>query len=276
MIGKPFINETFSKAIDLYLKYKDNPNNPQFQTFLAVVVRSLVLLYSELDILNPYITQNEKNMGGLDGNLSKYGFPDDAVEDFKNQFNVFDDNIKKGIKPNAGFLMIEKYLINMYFYKKKSVKMTPNDETAFKSLLYLPENTNTYIQEDLKKYLTKLDDVECYFKSVEYENSHNFTLDPIHRSTLLPESYLLLGYSLEQISTLTDQDLQSVNNQVYKFFGVDAKSDERESLLEKAVNYYKRYGNRVTSGNGYVDFLLFASILATVIFISILFALHYF
>ena len=59
------------------------------------------------------------------------------------------------------------------------------------------------------------------------------------------------------------------------FFHVNPMEPNKAELLDKAVNYYKRYGNRVTTGNGYVDFLLFASILATAVFITTLFVLGY-
>lgn len=60
------------------------------------------------------------------------------------------------------------------------------------------------------------------------------------------------------------------------FFRVDSSLSNSKELLEKAVNYYKRYGNKITTGNGYVDFLLFASIAATALFVVALIALNYF
>ena len=86
----------------------------------------------------------------------------------------------------------------------------------------------------------------------------------------------IVGYNFAQINALNSQDLQAVNNQIYTFFRVDASLPNRKELLDKAVNYYKRYGNRVTTGNGYVDFLLFASVAATAIFIVMLVAINFF
>ena len=83
MIGKPFINESLSNAIENYLKYKNNPESEGFNEFKVMVIRSLIYIYGELDIINPYITQNEKNMGGFDNNLMKYGFSPKDLENFK-------------------------------------------------------------------------------------------------------------------------------------------------------------------------------------------------
>ena len=56
MIGQPFINPVLSHAIEMYLKYKEQPDNPIFQEFTVTAVRTLIYIYGELDILNPYIT----------------------------------------------------------------------------------------------------------------------------------------------------------------------------------------------------------------------------
>ena len=84
-----------------------------------------------------------------------------------------------------------------------------------------------------------------------------------------------MGYKMPDINNLSDNDLEKVNHEVYAFFKVNELDDNKEEVLNKAINYYKRYGNKITTGNGYVDFLLFASVVATAIFITILFMFNY-
>ena len=127
----------------------------------------------------------------------------------------------------------------------------------------------------MKRYFTNLDVIQLYFQSKRFECAHHFSLEEVQRDILNADAYQILGYSMEQVNNLTDVDLQSVNMRIYQFFQVNPNDSNKTELLEKAVNYYKRYGNRITSGNGYVDFLLFASILATAIFITALFVLGY-
>ena len=136
--------------------------------------------------------------------------------------------------------------------------------------MYLKDNSNTFIQEDLKRFVTDFLELDFYFQSIAFESSHDFILEETRRNLLIPEAYLLLGYSMEQIQGLNDMDLRAVNQQIFTFFRVDQNLPNKEELLEKAVNYYKRYGNKVTSGNGFVDCLLFASILATAVFMTFL------
>ena len=131
------------------------------------------------------------------------------------------------------------------------------------------------MKQEIEKDLTQPDILLKYYKSKQYEMSHKYDLEEIHRYTLTPDAYSLLGYNLNQIQAMNDQDLQVVNQQIFNFFKVDSTSENKEEMLEKAINYYKRYGNRLTSGNGYVDLLLFLSVIATAIFIVVLFIFNY-
>lgn len=274
MIGQPFINPEVSSAIETYLKYKEQPNNPVFNDFLVSIIQALVYIYGELDILNPYITHNEHMMGGFDNNITKYGFPSSSLDDFKKQFSQFRIEEKKGEIPNSAFLKLEKYVIDMFCYKQKAMNLPVNVFDEFKAYLYVPDNPEK--QNDLKKYVEDDNIVLGYLRSKMFENTHDFSLKPMYKEILNADAYALLGYNFAQINALNSQDLQAVNNQIYTFFRVDASLPNRKELLDKAVNYYKRYGNRVTTGNGYVDFLLFASVAATAIFIVMLVAINFF
>ena len=274
MIGQPFINPVLSHAIEMYLKYKDHPEDPNFSEFTVMVVRTLVFIYGELDILNPYITHNEHMMGGFDSNITKYGFSIDALTDFKNQFLKFVEEQQKNIRPNSAFIKIQKYLIDMYSYKQKTMNLPIDQLMLFKKYLYIPENSEKIAE--INRYLINPQEIIGYLNSKIYETNHNFILEPVKRETLNTDAYILLGYNMNQINNLNDTDLKAVNEQIYRFFRVDSNSPNSKELLYKAVNYYKRYGNRITTGNGYVDFLLFASIAATALFITVLIALNYF
>ena len=117
MIGNPFINDVINKAIEDYLKFKATPDNPFFSTFPVMAIRTLIYIYGELDIINPYITRNEQSLGGFDGNLTKYGFQEEKVEDFKAAFLNYQELLTKNVIPNSGMLTIQKYLMEMYLMK---------------------------------------------------------------------------------------------------------------------------------------------------------------
>ena len=81
-----FINEAFTKAIDDYLKSSDNIQGVTYNSFLVVVLRSLISIYSELDTLNPKV-MNDEDL--LKDNLSKFGYSKTDVEVFLSNLQLF-------------------------------------------------------------------------------------------------------------------------------------------------------------------------------------------
>ena len=189
MMGKPFINLAVSKAIENYLKYKGKLEEPIFSTFPVFVIRTLIYIYGELDIINPYITQNEHNMGGFDSNLAKYGFSLEKIQDFKNQFLVYEQELSTNKIPNTAFLKIEKYLIEMYFCKQKTMHLPIESQEEFKTYLYLPENQQPFIQEELNRVIIDKNELSLYFNSLAFEANHNFSIEELRRNTLTPSLY---------------------------------------------------------------------------------------
>ncbi len=270
MIGKPFINDVINKAIEDYLKYKQMPDNEAFSRFPVLAIRTLIYIYGELDIINPYITRNEQSMGGFDSNLMKYGFTKDKIEDFKDSFLRYEKNLTNQTIPNEGLISIEKYLMEMYLLKEKSMHLTKDDEALFNSYLYFPENTNQTVQNNLFLIGDNPSYLKGYFQSIAYETRHNFSFEEVRRVTFPPLAYQVLGYNMTQVNALNDIDLKKVNENVLNFFRINPDEENKEEMLLKAISYYQKYGNRLTSGNGYVDLLLFLSVLVTTLFITAL------
>ena len=52
-MNQVFINEALTKAINDYQISKSEINGIKYNSFLTVVIRTLVTIYNELDILNP-------------------------------------------------------------------------------------------------------------------------------------------------------------------------------------------------------------------------------
>lgn len=270
MIGKPFINDVINKAIEDYLKYKQMPDNEAFSRFPVLAIRTLIYIYGELDIINPYITRNEQSMGGFDSNLMKYGFTKDKIEDFKDSFLRYEKDLTNQTIPNEGLISIEKYLMEMYLLKEKSMHLTKDDEALFNSYLYFPENTNQTVQNNLFLIGDNPSYLKRYFQSIAFETRHNFSFEEVRRVTFPPLAYQVLGYNMTQVNALNDIDLKKVNENVLNFFRINPDEENKEEMLLKAISYYQKYGNRLTSGNGYVDLLLFLSILVTTLFITAL------
>ena len=78
-----FVNEAFSEAINDYLSSKNKPEGVKYNSFAVVVIRLLMIIYDELDILNPYYLNNEQS---LNDNLEKYGYSYTKICEFKKAF----------------------------------------------------------------------------------------------------------------------------------------------------------------------------------------------
>ena len=71
---------------------------------------------------------------------------------------------------------------------------------------------------------------------------------------------------LQEYHHLPDNYL--TKNEAYNYFEVDANSINREEELEKNINYYKKYGKKIATGNGYVDILLLMSVIVTTLSVT--------
>ena len=107
-----FINEGISNLLKKYLDSKDNPQSVNCNSFFSIIVQTLIFIYGELDILNPYQTNNPS---GLSTNLTKYGFSEKLYNEFIEQILIFYKNENK-----SSFL--NKSLNNFYILKKIVMK----------------------------------------------------------------------------------------------------------------------------------------------------------
>ena len=85
-----FVNEAFSEAINDYLSSKNKPEGVKYNSFAVVVIRLLMIIYDELDILNPYYLNNEQS---LNDNLEKYGYSYTKICEFKKAFQRYFENV---------------------------------------------------------------------------------------------------------------------------------------------------------------------------------------
>lgn len=262
MENKQFINEFFTNAINSYLDTKLESESPTFSSFPVIVIRSLIAIYGELDIINPYRTKNEIRMGGFDSNIMKFGFSQKKLNDFKSSLEKYDEIGEEGKNPY--FVKIEKYLIDMFAKKITNVSMNKEEMENFEKLLYLSTNPNEIMQRDLNRNTQNKTLIDEYYQSKIFEASHHFKLLPYKKNTLLPEAYTVLGYTLESIASMDEITLNNLNNQIFSFFHIEISDQNKMNRLKEAVSYYKKYGNALTSGNGYVDMLLLVSVIATV------------
>lgn len=248
-----FVNEAFTIAINDYLNSKNNTNGVKFNSFMVVVIRLLMIIYDELDILNPFYLNNEQ---ALNDNLEKYGYNYISVDKFKKTFQNYYEN-----ENSEDFINLQKMLIDMFALKNKTMEISKDIECNFKDLLYTPNSSNMLIIS--YNYLMAKDpnEIENYFSKVMESSKYHKPQKP--KKTLNIDAYEILKYSLEDINKLSADELDEVNKKVYNYFDINENAINKDYLLDKAVYDYKNPKPALSSGNGYVDILLVLSIVAT-------------
>ena len=262
-----FINEAFTKAINDYLKSVEQPKSVVYNSFLVVVIRLLIIMYSELDIVNPMVINDEDL---LKNNLAKYGYSKNNLDIFFSDLQVYyeleKDNENKTIKvKNPYFITVQKELIDMLIAKKLNFHLKEKEVQDFYSLLYTPYSKNPLQVSYNFLIADDVLEIDNYFKKQMKENVK--VVVPREKHYLNVKAYELLNYSMDQINNMDANEIDRVNHQVYDYFKIRENAINKEYLLDKAIEAIEREKNKVTSGNGYVDILLIMSIICTVIMV---------
>ena len=171
-MDKVFINNSFTKAIDDYLKSSDNVQGVMYNSFLVVVIRMLVAIYSELDIINPKIIDDEDL---LKENLAKFGYDKSDVLVFLSNIQLFwdfeNENDKRKVKKkNPYFILIQKELVDMLIKKKLNFYLTEAEVREFYDLLYTPYSKNPLRVSYNFLQASDVMEVDKYFK-VQMKNN---------------------------------------------------------------------------------------------------------
>ena len=137
MDNKVFINKAFDEAFKNYLTYKEMNSSLEYNKFIVVVIRLLILIYGE-EIITYYNNKDENTFNVL---MLKYGYSIEEYGKFVNNFNrCFNFSLKqenKAIKKkNKYFNLVQKSLIDMLVLKNQKEPVTNEVKNEFYELLY--------------------------------------------------------------------------------------------------------------------------------------------
>lgn len=264
-----FVNQAIDEAIKLYLASSDKQDDMAYNSFIVVVIRILALIYGRLDILNPYYLNNRV---AFLNNLGKYGMSVSDLAMFQDEFLQFyrfeKKNERRKIRiENPYFLTTLKYLIDMFIAKEKAQDVNYQEEEEFLELAYTTHTKNAYrisygflmgneAEYIEKYYYSRLNGISM---TREYDFSKTISTD------LNLDALNVLGISLSHLKDMSMDEIEAAKKNAYDYFEVDASSLHREEDLKEKVNYYKLFGSKLATGNGYVDILLLISVIVTTI-----------
>lgn len=260
-----FVNEAIENAIKMYLSSKNDKEGVTYNSFLVVVIRVLALIYGEADILNPFYINDSV---AFISNLGRYDMQKSDIALFKEEllsFYTLENDKKLDNLINPHFKKVLKYLVDMFVAKSKTVGITFQDEEQFLELMYTSHTINPY----MISYNTQVNDdvnfIEKYYYSKINDMDMTKDLSKTISGNINLEALNYVGVSLDNISNMSNEDLQKAQNEAYKYFEIDASSPTRDDDLKSSIKNFNSFNasKRVTSGNGYVDILLLMSVIAT-------------
>lgn len=264
-----FINEALTQAINNYLESKEE-RGILFNSFLVVCIRLLIIIYSESDILNPYAINNPEIWKE---NITKYGYSKTELTKFLNNLAEFQkidlENKNLSIKKeNPYFISLQKQIIDMFIMKKVNFHLLNNEPEDFYNLLYTPDCPEPLMVS--YNYLTAKDvnEIKNYYE--KEMASHEKVEEEATKNYLNNRAYEIMGYSMDDIKDLSEDELEKMNHQVYDFFKIRENAINKEYLLEKAIEEHDFVKEPMTTGNGYVDILLVMGVIATIVMCGVI------
>lgn len=120
MNKKFLISEIFDNALIKYIE-SDKQKNPKLDVDIYQnIIKCLVFIYGDLDLVNPHITKDSK---ALIENMAKFGYSKDNINSFFEDFNNYD------------LFNLTKKLIDMFKCKKDVLELNEKYDLEFQSLL---------------------------------------------------------------------------------------------------------------------------------------------
>jgi len=266
-----FINEAFDKGINDYLISRDKKESILYNSFLVVVIRMLINIYGELDIINPFKVKNDT---AFMNNLMKYGASKYDCNRLKylldSYYNVEINNVKTLKKQiNIYFIEVQKCLIDLFNIKRLNFGLTESDIKEFFDLLYTPGTSNA-----LRISYNYLNAENIYEVAEYYKESMKKKIeskDDDKKNLLGFDVYKAFNVSIADLSKMEDDDVDKLNSQIYKSFDISESAINKEYLLDEKIKELQIKNNPITTGNGYVDILLIMSVIITVVMVIVIF-----
>lgn len=185
MNRKLFINEIFDDSLAKYVEFEKNAGSELSSDVNINIIKCLVFIYGDLDLINPSITKDCK---ALIENMTKYGCSKDEINNFFNYFNNYD------------LFNVSKKLIDMFNYKQKVLNLENKYKEDFIKLLkgIIKIEENDELIACFNSEFTKNDLSSCYDnKLVKLDEIEFLEIEPIHSNKKKRE---IFSFQLDAVS----------------------------------------------------------------------------
>lgn len=258
-----FINKAIENGIVNYLRTLNNEPLDKTHIFELHVIQILILIYGEINIINPYKLKNSKSFLA---NLKLYNLQEQTIKRFINLMEDYDmwlnstNSSKNDIVNDIETILLQMVLCkNNYGIIKKEEFQTYEDFFSLKNKDIV--RINKIVSFDPEAIIKLWEKKKSYFS--QFRNS-NLQFTNISPNLLSQEQYDKHGINLNDLSQLSNQAIDKLNEEILK--------EENANESTGGTGKHKPLQLILTSGSGFVDTIVLLSIMATEIMIGLLIA----
>lgn len=258
---KVFVNNAMHNGIINYLNYIDNKSIDKIHVFEFYVIQTLVTIYGEINIINPFKLGKEES---FKKNLMLYGLKESEMEMFIKYMGDYNNwlNSPHEVPKTKLPIQIESIIINMILHKSNFQKITSSEIEKYNDFFDPLDVDLMRVQNLIVEDKTL---IPSLWRRKRFQLEGDIILETIEPELLSPEIYTKYGLSIEDVKKLSNLKINEINETI--------KKEEMNSEGDKP-----RFDPRkliLTSGSGFVDTIVLLSIMATEIMIGLLIAFSF-
>ena len=253
-----FINSFFDNGIENYLLLRNDKEYNKEHIFEACIIRALVKIYGEINIMNPYKIKSENS---FKCNLLMYGLSEKEMEAFFNYCNDYEIWLNSSNVTKTDLTTkIEKILVDMIIMKSKKHEITKQELDFFDKFFDPVGNTISKLHS-----LITLDNdiIPNYWKKKKLGLCSKVSLVDIRSDLLASDDYASYGIDIKTVENLSHEQVEQINRKI----------EEKEKKSSKIR--FKPKNILLTTGSGFVDTIMLLSIMSTEVLIGIVLAFYF-
>ncbi len=253
-----FVNSFIDNGIKNYLLLRNDKEYAKEHMFEIFVIRCLIKIYGEINIINPYKIHSETS---FKCNLLMYGLSEKEMNNFFKYCESYDLwlNAKEVTKTDLT-TKIEKILVDMVVSKSRK-HILNEEELEFFDEFFDP------MQNKLAKLHSLITDnndiIPNYWKRKKLSFNNKISLVDIRTDLLASDDYANYGINIKDVETLSHDDVEKLNNKIQE---KEKKNKFRKFKPKKII---------ISTGSGFVDTIMLLSIMSTEIMIGLVLTFYF-
>lgn len=253
-----FINEFLENGIKNYLLLRADKEYAKEHMFEIYIIRALVKIYGEINIINPYKIHSENS---FKCNLLMYGFSEKEMNTLFNYFSDYENWLSsENVTKTDLTTKIEKILVDMILFKSRKHVIT-EEEMEFFDAFFDPVNNKL---AKLHSLITIDNDiVPNYWKRKKLSFNSKLNLVDVRTDLLASDDYANYGINIKDVETMPHDQVIKLNEKI--------EEKEKKNKFRK----FKPKNIIISSGSGFVDTIMLLSIMSSEILIGLVLSFYF-